>query len=65
MADQKLKSFALLVELMRSSQRNYFKYRTQAILQKAKALEKKVDNEILFIISDQGTTQTQLEELFL
>ena len=65
MDNKKLKSFALLVEQMRSSQRDYFKYRTQAILQKAKALEKRVDNEILFIISDQGTTQTQMEELFL
>ena len=62
--DPKLKSFALLVERMRSSQRDYFKYRTPAMLANAKALEKRVDNEILLIISEQGT-QTQMEELFL
>lgn len=55
MHEQKLKSFALLVERMRSSQRDYFKYRQQPILQKSKALEKRVDNEILLIFSDQPT----------
>lgn len=54
--DPKLKSFALLVERMRSIQRDYFKYRTQALLQQAKQLEARVDAEILLILSDQPTT---------
>lgn len=55
--DQKLKSFALLVERMRSSQRDYIKYRQQQMLQQSKALEKRVDAEILLIVSDQPTQE--------
>ena len=38
--------FVKKVEVMRATQKNYFKFRDPALLRKSKALEKEVDDEI-------------------
>lgn len=41
-----IERFVKEVEVMRATQKNYFKFRDPTLLRKSKALEKKVDDEI-------------------
>lgn len=41
-----IENFIKKVEVMRTTQKNYFKFRDPALLRKSKALEKEVDDEI-------------------
>lgn len=41
-----IEHFVKKVEAMRTTQKNYFKFRDPGLLRKSKALEKEVDNEI-------------------
>ena len=41
-----IERFIKKVEVMRATQKNYFKFRNPTVLRKSKALEKEVDNEI-------------------
>lgn len=41
-----IERFIKKIEIMRTTQKNYFKLRDPALLRKSKALEKEVDNEI-------------------
>lgn len=45
-ADMNARAFFDLVSVMRSAQREYLKYKRRTDLQKSKALEQKVDDEI-------------------
>ena len=41
-----IERFIKKVEVMRTTQKNYFKFRDPTLLRKSKALEKEVDDEI-------------------
>ena len=41
-----IEHFVRKVEVMRTTQKNYFKFRDPTLLRKSKALEKEVDDEI-------------------
>ena len=41
-----IEKFVRKVEVMRATQKNYFKFRDPTLLRKSKALEKEVDDEI-------------------
>lgn len=60
------KTFFQKVVLMRKSQKEYFKTRSQTSLHKAKALETEIDREIDRVnnILDSGKSQVQQANLF-